>query len=172
MDSSDRLFLDYSARKLRQAAGRIEDCLGRLNEEQIWARATDNENAVGNLVLHLSGNIRQWIVAGVGGRPDVRQRDAEFAARGGLEASGLAALLRGIVEEAAAVIEALAPERLSEPLMVQSYNVTMLEAIYHVVEHFSGHTGQIIYATKLLTGEDLGYYGHLKTTATHTETTP
>jgi uncharacterized damage-inducible protein DinB len=153
MDSSDRLFLEYSARKLRQATGRIEDCLGRLSEVDIWSRATDNENAVGNLVLHLSGNVRQWIVAGVGARPDTRQRDAEFAARGGLVASGLAALLRGIVEEAAAIIEALAPERLCEPLMVQSYNVTVLEAIYHVVEHFSGHTGQIIYATKLLTGK-------------------
>jgi uncharacterized damage-inducible protein DinB len=172
MDSSDRLFLEYSARKLRQATGRIEDCLGRLREVDIWSRATDNENAVGNLVLHLSGNVRQWIVAGVGGRPDIRQRDSEFAARGGLEASGLAALLRGIVEEAAAIIEALAPERLCEPLMVQSYNVTVLEAIYHVVEHFSGHTGQIIYATKLLTGGDLGYHHHLRTAAAHAEPTP
>ena len=84
MDSSDRLFLDYSARKLRQYAGRIEDCLGRLNEEQIWARGAESENAVGNLVLHLAGNVRQWIVAAVGGRPDIRQRDAEFAARGGV----------------------------------------------------------------------------------------
>jgi uncharacterized damage-inducible protein DinB len=154
MDSSDRLFLEYSARKLRQATGRIEDCLGRLREVDIWSRATDNENAVGNLVLHLSGNVRQWIVAGVGGRPDTRQRDAEFAARGGLVASGLAALLRGIVEEAAAIIEALAPERLCEPLMVQSYNVTVLEAIYHVVEHFSGHTGQIIYCDEAVNREE------------------
>src|ERR1700691_5757570 len=101
MDSCDRLFLDYSARKLRQLNSRIEDCLGRLTEEQIWARGAETENAVGNLVLHLSGNVRQWIVAGVGGRPDVRQRDAEFAARGGLAAHGLAEHLRGIVEEAA-----------------------------------------------------------------------
>jgi uncharacterized damage-inducible protein DinB len=172
MDSSDRLFLDYSIRKLRQLNGRIEDCLGRLTEEQIWARGAETENAVGNLVLHLSGNVRQWIVAGVGGRPDIRERDAEFAARGGLAASGLAEHLRGIVEEAAVVIETLAPDRLTEHLTVQSYNETVLEAIYHVVEHFSGHTGQIIYATKLLTGGDLGYYKHLRTTAAHAERTP
>ena len=172
MDSSDRLFLDYSARKLRQLSGRIADCLGRLTEEQIWARGAENENAVGNLVLHLSGNVRQWIVAGVGGQPDIRQRDAEFAARGGFVASGLAEHLRGIVDEAVAVIETLAPDRLGEHLTVQSYDETVLEAIYHAVEHFSGHTGQIVYATKLLTGEDLGYYRHLQTTAAHAEQTP
>jgi uncharacterized damage-inducible protein DinB len=172
MDSCDRLFLDYSARKLRQLTGRIEDCLGRLTEEQIWARGAETENAVGNLVLHLSGNVRQWIVAAVGGRPDIRQRDAEFDARGGLAAAGLAGHLRGIVEEAAGVIETLAPPRLAEPLTVQGYHVTVLEAIYSAVEHFSGHTGQIIYATKLETGEDLGYHNYLKTTAPHTGRTP
>lgn len=172
MDAADRLFLDYSARKLRQLSSRVEDCVGRLNDEQIWARGAENENAVGNLVLHLSGNVRQWIVAAVGGQPDERQRDAEFAARGGVPASGLAAHLRNIVEEAVGVITALEPERLSQRLTVQSYNVTVLEAIYHVVEHFSGHTGQIIFATKLLSGQDLKFYGHLKTTAAHTEQTP
>ena len=170
MDSCDRLFLDYSARKLRQLTGRVEDCLGRLTEEQIWARGAETENAVGNLVLHLSGNVRQWIVAAVGGRPDIRQRDAEFGARGGLTASGLAGRLRGIVDEAAGAIETLAPDRLAERLTVQGYHVTVLEAIYSAVEHFSGHTGQIVYATKLLTGEDLGYYNHLKTA--HAERTP
>jgi uncharacterized damage-inducible protein DinB len=172
MDSCDRIFLDYSARKLRQLTGRIEDCLGRLTEEQIWARGAETENAVGNLVLHLSGNVRQWIVAGVGGRPDIRERDAEFGARGGLAAPALAGHLRAIVDEAAGLIETLAPDRLAEPLAVQDYHVTVFEAIYHVVEHFSGHTGQIIYATKLLTGEDLGYYKHLKTVAPHGLQTP
>lgn len=172
MDSPERLFLDYSIRKLRQQAGRIEDCLGRLSEEEVWARGADNENAVGNLVLHLSGNVRQWIVSGVGGRPDVRQRDAEFAARGGIAGAGLAAHLRAVIGEAAAVLEALAPDRLAERLTVQDYPVTVLEAVYHVVEHFSGHAGQIIYATKLLTGEDLGFHRHLKTTAAHTVQTP
>jgi uncharacterized damage-inducible protein DinB len=172
MGSPDRLFVDYSARKLRQLCGRIEDCLGRLTDEQIWARGAESENAVGNLVLHLTGNVRQWIVSGVGGQPDVRQRDAEFAARGGIAADTLAEHLRGIVAAAAAVIEMLAPERLGQRLLVQGYDVTVLEAIYAVVEHFSGHTGQIVYATKLFTGEDLGYYRYLSASAPHAEQTP
>jgi uncharacterized damage-inducible protein DinB len=171
MDAAN-IFLNYSARKLRQATGRIEDCLGRLSDEQIWARAAESENAVGNLVLHLSGNVRQWIVSAVGGQPDTRQRDAEFAARGGLPAADLTAHLGAVIGEAIATIEALPPEDLIRRISVQSYDVTVLEAIYHVVEHFSGHAGQIIFATKLLTGGDLGFHRHLKTTAGHAEKTP
>ena len=79
----DRLFLDCSVRRLDQLAGRIESCLEMLNDEQVWMRGSPNENAIGNLVLHLCGNLRQWIVAGVGGAADVRERDREFAAAGG-----------------------------------------------------------------------------------------
>jgi uncharacterized damage-inducible protein DinB len=172
MDSSDRLFLDYSARKLRQMTGRIEDCLSRLSDEQIWARGSESENAIGNLVLHLGGNVRQWIVSSVGNQPDHRQRDVEFAARAGLASAELAKHLRTVVDEATATIEALPPDDLARRLKIQSYDVTALEAIYHAVEHFSGHTGQIIYATKLLLGEDLGFHRHLKTTAAHAEQTP
>ncbi|HTQ53033.1 MAG TPA: DinB family protein [Bryobacteraceae bacterium] len=171
MDSCPGIFLDYSARKLRQAAGRIADCLSRLTDEQIWTRGADSENAVGNLVRHLSGNVRQWIVSGVGGETDVRQRDTEFAARGGMTAPELAAHLRTAVDEAAAVIENLPLTELTRRIAVQGYDVTVLEAIYHVVEHFSGHTGQIIFATKWLTGKDLNFYPHLKT-AGHSERTP
>ncbi len=172
MDPTYRIFLEYSVRKLRQLAGRIEDCLGMLTEEQIWARGSESANSVGNLVLHLSGNVRQWIVSAIGGRADIRRRDEEFAARGGVSARGLAGALRDTVNDAATVLEQLPPERLAERIRVQNYDVTVLEAIYHVVEHFSGHTGQIIYATKLLTGKDLGYYRHLNTAAARGEQTP
>ncbi len=171
-NNTDRIFLDFSARKLELLAGRIESCLDRLSAEQIWARGGDNENAVGNLALHLAGNVRQWIVSGVGGRPDVRERDAEFAARGGASAAELKERLRGTVKEAAAVIGAVSAERLTERVTIQKYEQTVLEAIYHVVEHFSMHTGQIQFATKMLTGADLGFYTHLKTTAAHGEKTP
>jgi len=161
MDTLDRLFLDCSARELRQKMGRISSCLGQLNEDQVWARGGENENAVGNLALHLAGNVRQWIIAGAGGRPDTRDRDSEFAARGGMPKSGLEERLRQTVEEACEVIRGLTPERLAARLTIQDYNVTVLEAVYHVVEHFSMHTGQIIFATKMLTGSDLGFYRHL-----------
>ena len=166
------VFLDYSAATLRQMAGRIGTCLGGLAEEQIWARGSENENAIGNLVLHLSGNVRQWIVSGVGGRPDKRQRDAEFAARGGGSGAELAARLKETVEEACGVLAEVTQERLSERIVVQHYDQTVLEAIYHVVEHFSGHTGQIIFATKIMTGTDLGFYGHLREAAAHGKKTP
>jgi len=164
-------FLTFSADKLTQMSGRIKDCLGRLSKEQIWTRSTDNENAVGNLVLHLCGNVGQWIVSGVGGKPDTRQRDTEFAARGNVEALELAARLGQAVAEATGIIRNLPHARLSERTTVQKYDVTLMEAIYHVVEHFSHHTGQIIFATKLLTAQDLGYYKHLSQPK-HFETTP
>jgi uncharacterized damage-inducible protein DinB len=168
----DRQFLDHSISKLRQYAQRIETCLGRLDEAQVWARAGANENAAGNLVLHLCGNVRQWIVSGVGGRPDVRDRDAEFNAQGGVAAAGLLARLRSVVDEAAAVIDGVTEARLAARITVQNYDVSVLEAIYHVVEHFSMHTGQIIFLTKSITGEDLGFYRHLRTKAAHGEKTP
>jgi uncharacterized damage-inducible protein DinB len=170
-DTLHRPFLDYSVDKLRQLSGRIETCLGTLNEEQVWARGNANENAIGNLVLHLCGNARQWIVSGVGGSEDRRDRDSEFAAQGGAGIAQLTEKLRGTVEEAVTVIDAVAPERLTERIVVQKYDVTVLEAIYHVVEHFSMHTGQIIFATKMLTGSDLGFYRHLRKAA-HGEQTP
>jgi uncharacterized damage-inducible protein DinB len=157
----DRTFLVFSIKKLEQLAARIEDCLGRLNAEQAWQRGGQNQNAIGNLVLHLCGNVRQWIIAGVGGAADIRQRDAEFAARQGAAPQDLAARLAATVREASAVLEGLSQARLAERVSIQGYDVTVLEAVYTVVEHFAGHTGQIIFATKLFTGEDLGYYAHL-----------
>jgi uncharacterized damage-inducible protein DinB len=171
-ESLDRLFLDYSTKKLRQLTGRIETCLGKLNSDQIWARGSEQENAVGNLALHLAGNVRQWIVSGVGGAPDQRERDAEFAARGGVPAAELAERLRATVEEAAGVLERVTAERLAAPIVIQKYEMSVMEAIYHVVEHFSEHTGQIIFATKMLTSEDLGFYRHLRTASAHGEKTP
>jgi len=154
-------FLNYAAEKLTQLCGRVETCLGKLTTDQIWMRGTENQNAVGNLVLHLNGNVRQWILSGVGGQPNARHRDEEFAARGGMEPQALARLLREAVEEALAIIRSLPPERLAEEITVQGYDGTVLKAIFHVVEHFSGHTAQIIFITKMLTGEDLGFYSHL-----------
>jgi len=165
------IFLDCSARRLNQLASRIDDCLGRLDDAQVWFRGGENQNAVGNLVLHLAGNVRQWIISGVGGATDERERDAEFAARGGTGVEELRARLGATVREAVAVIGGTPPGRLAERLRIQGYDVTVLEAIYHVVEHFAQHTGQIVFATKAATGEDLGYYAHLSR-AGHGRRTP
>jgi uncharacterized damage-inducible protein DinB len=140
--------------------GRIEACVERLTPEQIWTRGAENENAVGNLMLHLAGNVRQWILGGVCGAEDRRDRDGEFDARAGNDALDR---LRSTVGEAVAALKSLPHEKLGEVRTIQKHwDLTVLEAIYHVVEHFSMHTGQIIFATKLLTGADLGFYGYLR----------
>jgi uncharacterized damage-inducible protein DinB len=172
MDATAQPFLDFSTRKLALLHTRIEWCLSQLTDEQVWARGGENENAVGNLVLHLSGNVRQWIIAGVGQTPDLRDRAAEFEARSGPSVEELRGRLRATVEEACAVIGRLEPGRLTQQLTIQNYPVLALEAIYHVVEHFSMHAGQIIFITKMLTGADPGFYAFLRTSAAHSSKTP
>ncbi len=168
----DQAFIDYSCDKLQQLAERICTCLDRLNHEQIWYRGSANENAIGNLILHLRGNVRQWIGFGVDGQPDTRRRDEEFAAQAGGESHALKDLLRSTVAEAVRVIRGLTPERLEQTTRIQSYEVTVLQAVYHVVEHFSGHAGQIIFCTKQITGEDLGFYSHLRHPKSRPEKAP
>lgn len=165
------VFLKFSVDKLRQLESRIDDCLDRLTYEQVWSRGADAQNAVGNLVLHLCGNVRQWLMTGVGGLADIRERDAEFAARGGVQIAELKERLKSTMTPAYALLGSLSAERLLEQTKVQNYEVSVLEAVYHVVEHFALHTGQIIFATKLFTGKDLGYYRHLSK-AKHDEATP
>ncbi len=171
MESAAGLFLDFSILKLEQLLGRIRECVSRLDRDQIWTRGGDHENAIGNLILHLNGNLRQWIIAGIGGQPDNRVRDQEFAARGELDPAELMRRLDATVAETVIVLRAVTPERLTETYQPQNYRVTILEGIYHVVEHFAQHTGQIIFATKLLAGQDLGFYKHLSRPA-HSEKAP
>jgi uncharacterized damage-inducible protein DinB len=153
--SVETLFLNTAVARLRQFTDQIVLCLGKLSDDQIWARGRENENAVGNLVLHLKGNVRQWIVAGLGGKPDIRQRDREFSAEGGMTGNELAAQLRQTVDEGAQVIAALTADQLTRVYEIQNRKSTGLEAVFHVVAHFAEHKGQIIFATKNLTGEDL-----------------
>ena len=157
-------FLTTAADKMAENLDRIEACLTELPPHSLWARGSDNENAVGNLLLHLEGNIRQWILSGIGAAPDARDRPSEFAARTGGAASVLLAKLRGTVGEAVALIRDLPHGRLAERVSIQGYDTTVLSAIFHVVEHFSGHTYQIILLTKRFTGKDLGFYSYLDKT--------
>src|ERR1051326_6742481 len=103
--SNEQSFVKYSADKLQQHMGRIETCIAKLTLEQIWARHSANENAIGNLVLHLTGNVRQWILTGIAGQPDTRQRDAEFAAKQGSDFE-----LHAVVDAATLVIRELSAE--------------------------------------------------------------
>lgn len=142
---------------------KIRRCLETLSEEDIWWRPNPSSNSVGNLVLHLAGNIRQWIVSGVGGHADVRDRDREFSAHGEKEGAGWSrARLSDHVEATLAEVDetlaALDPADLQKRTVVQGMDVTFLEAVFHAVEHFSMHTGQIIYITKLRSDVDLRFW--------------
>lgn len=141
---------------------KIERCLERLDAEDLWWRPDEASNSVGNLVLHLAGNARQWIVAGVAGREDLRERAAEFAADGGGESEWtgerLLAHLDDALREVDDVLAELDPTVLDEPRVIQGVETTVLGAVYHVVEHFAMHTGQILWITKARSGEGLGFY--------------
>jgi uncharacterized damage-inducible protein DinB len=157
-------FLTNAADKLAENVSRIEACLTELPPLSLWARESEAENAVGNLLLHLDGNVRQWILSGVGAEPDARDRPSEFAARSGADASVLLSQLRRTVGEAVDLIRALPHRRLTEQVSIQGYDTTVLSAIFHVVEHFSGHTYQIILLTKRFTGKNLVFYSYLDKT--------
>lgn len=136
---------------------RIARCLNLLSEKQIWSRAHPASNSVGNLVLHLSGNVRQWIVSGLGGAPDWRERDKEFNERGPIPRQTLNGLLRQTVIQACRVLDRLTVTQLAKVHLIQGFSVTGLEAVFHVAEHFAYHSGQIIYITKAKLGRDLGF---------------
>jgi uncharacterized damage-inducible protein DinB len=136
---------------------RITRCLALLPEREIWWRPHSTSNSVGNLVLHLCGNVRQWIISGVGGAPDRRQRDREFAARGPISRRRLIARLRNTVNEACRILRKASPKDLEKPRLIQGYRVTGFEAVTHVAEHFAHHSGQIILITKMRLRHDLGF---------------
>lgn len=138
-------------------AASMKACLSKLSDEQVWARGGAHENAVGNLVLHLCGNIQQWIMHGVGGTKDIRVREAEFGTDGGLSAAVLSEMFAVKVAEAQRVIASLPAERLTERTSPQPGRpeVSVLEAIYLVVAHAHEHTGQVVVLTKQMTEADL-----------------
>lgn len=137
---------------------KIERSLELLTDEQIWWRANPQSNSIGNLLLHLSGNIRQWIVCSLGDAPDERDRDSEFAERHMIPRDELLARLKQTLSEADAALAKFDAAKLLERHLIQGCDVTALAAIFHVVEHFSMHTGQIILLTKQLTARDMHFY--------------
>jgi uncharacterized damage-inducible protein DinB len=151
-------FLKLAEHSLRQHhLPRIERCFELLSEEQIWWRPNAASNSAGNLALHLAGNVRQWIVSGLGGAPDARRRDQEFAERGPLPRSELLRVLNSGVTSACRVLRRLSGMELARIYSIQGLNVTGLNAVFHVVEHFAFHTGQIIFISKQQLSVDLEF---------------
>jgi hypothetical protein len=159
------LFLEFSRRKLLEHYWpRLKACVEVLSEEQVWWRANESCNSVGNLILHLNGNVRQWLIDSFEKREDKRDRPAEFAAEGGMTAVALLERLGATMEEARRVLERLTEADLVAWYEIQGYHVSGLEAVYQVVEHFGLHYGQISYITKSLSGRDMGFYRELDKT--------
>jgi hypothetical protein len=157
MSAIPDLFLNYSIRKLEQMTSAIKLCLGKLTDEQIWRRDHANENTIGNLVLHLCGNVQQWIGYSIGGDPDTRNRPVEFSTTN-LPRPELEEKFQATIDHALEILRGFPPAELGKAVDTQNGPSTALEAIYQVVGHFQQHAGQIIFATKQLTHEDLKIY--------------
>jgi len=162
IDPACDLFLDFSRNKLlNQYWPRLRVAVEPLSQEQIWWRPNNASNSIGNLVLHLNGNVRQWLVASFNRLEDERDRPAEFSATGDLSATELLARLGQTMDEASKVLAGLTSEEMLKTWNIQGYTVSGLAAVYQVVEHFGLHYGQIIYITKMQQGRDLGFYTEL-----------
>ena len=159
MDAIALAFLDKSRNLITSDyVPKIDRCLDRLSDADIWWRPNEASNSIGNLILHLCGNVTMWIIGGVGALPFERNRQLEFDERKGIPAAELQARLNAVVQQADGVMSAVGPDELLSKRQIQGYDVTVLEAIYHVVEHFGMHTGQIIVLSKARVGQDFGLW--------------
>lgn len=153
MDIAGR-FIDQSRKLLTESyLPRIEKAVEGLSVEDLWWRANPESNSIGNLILHLNGNVRQWIISGLGREKDIRERRTEFDAQSGDPGAELLQQLQTTVDAADGVLASIDLSTLLERRRIQSYDVTVMQAIYAVVEHFSMHTGQIILLAKMFKGD-------------------
>lgn len=154
-------FIEQSVFRMDEYLMKIKRCLDELNEEDIWLRPNESSNSIGNLILHLCGNITQYIISGLGNKKDLRERDVEFDSRGGLSKSELYIKLFNVVKDAKEVIRNLDVDALQTKRSVQGFKLSGIGAVIHVVEHFSYHTGQMAFWTKMIRNIDLGFYNDL-----------
>jgi len=142
IDSSRVFLTDHFLPKLLQ-------CIEDMSDEDLWWRPNEESNSAGNLILHLCGNLREWILNAIGGGAFPRDRDAEFAARAPVPKAELLSEIRATVVDVDGVLAALPPDTLLKRFRIQGDTTSRLQAIYHVVEHFSYHLGQILFIYKL-----------------------
>lgn len=157
-------FAEQIILRMEENTPRIEKCLNELSEDELWRRPNPASNSIGNLMLHLCGNITQYAIASLGNRPDQRDRDAEFAAEGGFSKTELMEKLARTVAEAVATIRAAGRDEMLRVRTVQGFRMSGIGIAVHVCEHYSYHSGQIAFWTKLLKNKDLGFYANLDLT--------
>jgi uncharacterized damage-inducible protein DinB len=157
-------FLSYSVWQLRDYnLPKIREAVELLSDLELWHRDGPTSNSIGNLLAHLAGNIRQHIIGGVGGGSQIRDRDGEFAATGGASGADLLQRLSTTIDEACTVLETFNPEQLLERRTIQGKQAILLDDIFHVVEHFSYHTGQIVAIVKARKSHRFPWYEKLET---------
>lgn len=145
----------------KKSTPKIIKCLDQLTEEQIWQRPNKASNSIGNILLHLCGNIRQYVISALGDQPDIRERDKEFSTQDGYTKEQLLVKLTETLHQAIAVIKNTDEVKLMKIYPVQGFTYSGVAIVVHITEHYSHHTGQIIFWTKQLTGNDLGFYSHV-----------
>lgn len=157
MASQDQMLADAviaeTTNCLSSCVEKIKHCLGQLSDEQVWWRPRDSMNSIGNLILHLCGNLRQWIVAGIGGAPDVRERPEEFYERRMIPKSEVLGRLDEVISGATEALSKMTIDEMLRMRRIQGFQVTGLGAIFDSVPHFKGHTQEIIGLTRMQLGE-------------------
>ncbi len=152
---------EIKRRLFEESMFRLKKCLTELTEAQIWYRPNKSSNSVGNLVLHLHGNVRQWVVAGLGKNKDIRERQQEFDEQGPVPVAKMLADMEQLMIEVDAILDNTTSADLLEVRNVQGYQESGLSILVHITEHFSYHIGQMTYIVKMLKDKDMGYYeGH------------
>ncbi len=152
---------EFRRRVFEESSARIRFCLSQLNENEVWHRPNNNSNSIGNLILHLDGNVRQWILSGLAEQTDARQRDTEFELDRRETISTLMNRLSSLQIEVDPILDQVNATMLLQVRSVQVYQESGLSILLHVMEHFTYHTGQIVWITKALKDKNLGFYSYL-----------
>ncbi len=142
--------IEESIKTIDNAYGRICHCVGQLDAGQFWARENSSVNSVGILIQHLCGNLRQWVIAGIGGAQDVRDRPSEFKDEERPDKDELMNMFENTIQECKETIKNLSPEQLLEHRRIQGFDETVLSAMFSTIPHIELHGGQIVYITRLL----------------------
>jgi uncharacterized damage-inducible protein DinB len=151
-------FINNSMYRMDESTRMIQICFKELSEEQVWKKPNANSNSIANLILHLCGNITQYIISSLGEVEDIREREKEFSSTSGLNKDQLLQKLMETVNTAKKVIFSAEFNKLLKKRPVQGFDFSGIGIIVHVVEHYSYHTGQIALLTKLWNDKDLGFY--------------
>lgn len=151
--NAEQEFLRETDARFERAYNSVEHCLKQLDDEQIWMRSAPHVNSIGIILQHLCGNLRQWIVVGIGGAEDIRQRAREFDEEERLSNAEMLAKFKSVIAECRAIIQRLTPEELTAPRRIQGFERNVLNAMYGTLTHLNLHVGQILFITHLILGK-------------------